>query len=242
MMQSCLWRHYHEKAPPSQCTYLTSDLPFVPPRQQIAAVVAAVSLAARLPLPSSRRGRVVGGCLSIRSFNSKVNSHTPPPSSPKNTHRHTRSHTLNQTGWRTPSQQPFFATLLLSAPPFHVWVLMKRGGPMEGTWLGGTLRPRGRRLCMIVCVCVSGFWRLNPIELEWDEKHMQHITGASHSQQHQWCPLFYHQSLGTSLCTLCCYHMVIAATAFNTKAVLITTMLFSHFRCLQICDCFRCKM
>lgn len=41
MVQSCLWRHYHEKALPSNCTYLTSDLPFVPPRQQIAVVVMA---------------------------------------------------------------------------------------------------------------------------------------------------------------------------------------------------------
>lgn len=203
-MQSCLWGHYHEKAPPSRCTYLTSDLPFVPPRQQIAAVVVAgPSLLDYRSRPLAGGEEWVGVSQSGR--NTKVNSHTPPPPPSKNTHRHTRSHTPNQTGWRTLSQQPFFATLLLSAPPFLVWVLMKRGGPMEGTWLGG---PWDRKTidfaCVYICVCVCmcRLWRLNPIELQRDEKHMQHIMGASHSQQHQWCPLFYHQSLGTSLCRL----------------------------------------
>lgn len=55
MMQTCLWRHYHEKAPPSRCTYLTSDLPFVPPRQQIAAAVVAG------PSPTDRRTRPLDG-------------------------------------------------------------------------------------------------------------------------------------------------------------------------------------
>lgn len=31
------------------------------------------------------------------------------------------------------------------------------------------------------------------------------------------------------LCARCCYHMVITTSAFNTKAVLIATMLFSDF-------------
>ena len=48
------------------------------------------SLAAWLPLPSSRLGE--GGCLSVRSFKASVDSHTPPQSSLKNTHCHTLPH------------------------------------------------------------------------------------------------------------------------------------------------------
>lgn len=79
-------------------------------------------------------------------------------------------------------------------------------------------------LGVCVCVCVW-LWRLNPIELRWDEKHMQHIMVALHSLQHQWCPLFYHQSLGTSLFMLLLPYDN-QNVAFNTKAVLMTTMLF----------------
>lgn len=89
MMQACLWMHYHEKVPPTHCTYLTSDLPFVPPRQQIAVVVVAGSSV--LDCHSCPRAwcRRVGGCLSIKLFNAKVNSHAPP-----SLQKHTPSHTL----------------------------------------------------------------------------------------------------------------------------------------------------
>lgn len=152
MMQSCLWVHYHEKAPPSHCTYLTSDLPFVPPRQQIAAVVVAGPSVLNSPSgPRAGEEEWVGVFQSSCLMPKSIPIH---PLLSKNTHRHTRSHTLNQTGWRTPSQQPFFATLLLSAPLFLVCVLMKTGGPMEGTWLGKPWVARLLHVYIFVYVCV----------------------------------------------------------------------------------------
>lgn len=137
-MQTCVWWHYHEKALPRRGTYLTSDLPFVPPRQQIGAVVAVGPLAAWW---LKRHEWVVGGSLE-QVFQVHVDSHTPPPWRHNNIQRHTQ-----QTGWRNPSLQPFLGTLLPSAPPFLVWGLLKRGAPMEGALL----------VCMWdlhVCICV----------------------------------------------------------------------------------------
>lgn len=70
---------------------------------------------------------------------------------------------------------------------------MKRGGHDEG-------HPEMAGAALHASISVSGFPRLNPIELQRDEKHMRHITGAWLSQRHQWRPLFYRQSLGRSLC------------------------------------------
>lgn len=89
-----------------------------------------------------------GGSLE-QAFQVHVDSHTPPPRRRNHIQRHTQ-----QTGWRSPSLQPFLGTPLPSAPPLLVWGLLKRGAPMEGALLA----------CMwdlCVCICVW-LWRLNP--------------------------------------------------------------------------------
>lgn len=101
IIQGCMWRYYHKKAPPSNCTYLTSDLPFVPPRQQIA--VSVMAGPSELDRSCPRSGAIsVGGYLSINLFNAKVNSHTPSrcttPPQPllcKKTHTLTHAPTLS---------------------------------------------------------------------------------------------------------------------------------------------------
>lgn len=94
-------------------------------------------------------------------------------------------------------------------------------------------------MCVYLCVCVWT-WRLNPTELHRDEKHMQHIMVALHSLQHQWCLLFYHQSLGTSLCVFVPLPYGNRHVAFNNKAVLMTVMPF-EIVALQILDFFHAK-
>lgn len=192
LLQRCLCWHYHEKAPPSLCTYLTSDPPFMPPRQQIAAVEAA--------------GLSLLGChlhsltLRTRRVSVSQSSHLMPPPPPG----HTRSHTREQTGWRT-----FLCHPLLSAPPFLVCVLMRGGGPVEGARLRGTLRLEGRRLCMcggLIPQSCSGM-RSMCSTLRLCCIHGR-INGV-------FC--FAIKARGRLCACLCCHHMVIATLLSTIK-------------------------
>lgn len=141
--------------------------------------------------PSSRHGREG---LSIKSFNTKVNSHTPPLYTQTSTYTlsHTCSHTPNQTCWRTLSSA-FLSLYPLSTPPFLVCVLIKWSqGPPKSTVGGGH-----QTWCACLCVCMSGFLGL----ILWNCHGLGNIciilsvTSVCLIHPASTASVFYHQSL-----------------------------------------------
>lgn len=149
MMQSYLWEPNHENKSPYICTYLTLNLSFVPPRQQIAALVIVSPSESDRHSCLSARGIRATGCLSIKLFNAKVNSHAPPP-----LQQHTSSHTLPH--FHLDRQEDCVSAAFHSLPaPVCTLVFVCLFNEERGTHAKNMIVGGGSWDCMCVCLCVA---------------------------------------------------------------------------------------